>query len=674
MTEAIAFAVVVPLFAVPSTYLRCAALGVLVLRILWRPWPDQAAWIAWVAWQGSRWVPSLSKHALAFARCWRVCFVGLPSRGWATDADLVVRFLSVRGVDMASQGHYSLRACICLAPQAKALIDPQDRFTSTTHNLFMGNPVDVVDLSASGTLQRKLCKGSEYCVRMELFFLQQVNGVAETLLSSRKLLILNPGIEASNLHCEVCLVALDGDGKHFCVVELELCLTTLDRIGGDCKPAAVGPHRWPASFPGGCLFKEDQCCGLMTEDGCMPCFHQFANDIRLQRFIKLACGSGSANPAPLLEELRVPGLPRSLILEELATDFLPWSDFPILVERRGRATAARAPLGQQKASTADPDVMRPSQEHIVVLVPGHLEGAADMIPLRNHLALLVPGAKFLLASRAIDGGTSPPPGNQSSIAGHDDLHYIAVRLASEVAKYISDLPVAASLGRLSFVAHGTGGLVVRAALPWLKEYSSKLSVLVTFSTPHLGRWPGDMSCIHRLFVWCLRTRFPSAYLEQLALNDARTKYDSFVYRLSLEPTFQLFKTAVLVTARQDWSIPFHSAQCQAPPIRKGFACGQCKRRMSPYMEEVNVDVVTPVRLGDVFNFCKKRAVHEDVTRRMADNLLKAHAHENLIRVEVDFDLTGWLSESFLGRIAHNRLMESSAFLRTFAHAYGDLLW
>ena len=40
--------------------------------------------------------------------------------------------------------------------------------------------------------------------------------------------------------------------------------------------------------------------------------------------------------------------------------------------------------------------------------------------------------------------------------------------------------------RLSFIGHSLGGLIIRAALPYLECYSSKMHLFMTFSSAHLG--------------------------------------------------------------------------------------------------------------------------------------------------------------------------------------------
>ena len=60
------------------------------------------------------------------------------------------------------------------------------------------------------------------------------------------------------------------------------------------------------------------------------------------------------------------------------------------------------------------------------------------------------------------------------------------RLANEVENFIFEWCPNNSLGRLSFIGHSLGGVIIRAALPYLANYYSKFYTFLTLSSPHLG--------------------------------------------------------------------------------------------------------------------------------------------------------------------------------------------
>ena len=60
------------------------------------------------------------------------------------------------------------------------------------------------------------------------------------------------------------------------------------------------------------------------------------------------------------------------------------------------------------------------------------------------------------------------------------------RLAQEVKNYINQACQDVHISKISFIGHSLGGLIVRAALPYLAEYSPKFFTYITLSSPHLG--------------------------------------------------------------------------------------------------------------------------------------------------------------------------------------------
>jgi len=91
------------------------------------------------------------------------------------------------------------------------------------------------------------------------------------------------------------------------------------------------------------------------------------------------------------------------------------------------------------------------------------------------------------------------------------------------------------------VAEGLGGLVVRAALPWMQEHSPKLFLLMTLETPHLGFCNGTLPCRP-----CAHQRRTVAFAAELALTDTRNQRESCLFRMSADATVGRFKQVVLV--------------------------------------------------------------------------------------------------------------------------------
>src|SRR5574343_17191 len=107
------------------------------------------------------------------------------------------------------------------------------------------------------------------------------------------------------------------------------------------------------------------------------------------------------------------------------------------------------------------------------MVHGFQGNSCDMRLLKNNIALLFPEAMFLCSSA-----------NEEHTEG--DIFEMGVRLSQEVNSYISQYCPGSSLGKISFIAHSLGGLIVRSALPFLEEHADKMYNYFTLSSPHLG--------------------------------------------------------------------------------------------------------------------------------------------------------------------------------------------
>lgn len=111
--------------------------------------------------------------------------------------------------------------------------------------------------------------------------------------------------------------------------------------------------------------------------------------------------------------------------------------------------------------------------HLLVLVHGFQGNHFDMRLMKNNIATVHPEALFLCSNS-----------NEDSTEG--DIGEMGVRLAQEVMNFIGEWCPNKSLGRLSFIGHSMGGLIIRSALPYLEQYSSRMHLFMSFSSPHLG--------------------------------------------------------------------------------------------------------------------------------------------------------------------------------------------
>ena len=129
--------------------------------------------------------------------------------------------------------------------------------------------------------------------------------------------------------------------------------------------------------------------------------------------------------------------------------------------------------------------------HLFVMVHGFQGNSNDMRLLKNNIALLFPEAMFLCSSA-----------NEEHTEG--DIMEMGVRLAQEVNNYIAQYCPDFSLGKISFIAHSLGGLIVRSSLPYLEEHQEKFYNFFTLSSPHLG-YMFNSSTIIDAGMWFIKT-------------------------------------------------------------------------------------------------------------------------------------------------------------------------
>lgn len=108
--------------------------------------------------------------------------------------------------------------------------------------------------------------------------------------------------------------------------------------------------------------------------------------------------------------------------------------------------------------------------HLIVLVHGFQGNSYDMKLFKNYISLAHPEAMFLCSSI-----------NEENTEGN--IQEMGEKLSTEVINFISENCPENTLGRLSFVGHSLGGLIIRACLPFLDKYQDKMFTYASLSTP-----------------------------------------------------------------------------------------------------------------------------------------------------------------------------------------------
>jgi len=125
--------------------------------------------------------------------------------------------------------------------------------------------------------------------------------------------------------------------------------------------------------------------------------------------------------------------------------------------------------------------------HVIIFVHGFQGNTRDLLLIRNELAVLFPDHFFLMSSA-----------NEEFTTG--SISEMGSRLASEVTTFLREECSDHEVGRISFIGHSLGGLIIRSCLPHLSEYYPLMHTYVSLSSPHLG-YTSKESKIVRMAMW-----------------------------------------------------------------------------------------------------------------------------------------------------------------------------
>lgn len=261
---------------------------------------------------------------------------------------------------------------------------------------------------------------------------------------------------------------------------------------------------------------------------------------------------------------------------------------------------------------------RENSNHLIILVHGFQGSSSDMRIIKNMLYVNFPNNLYLCSS-------INETDTESSIS------ILGKRLSEEIQSYLKENCII-SLGRISFIGHSLGGIIIRAALPYLNELSNKMHLFLTFSSPHLGIIEGSSKLI-RAGLWVLNNFKKCESLKQLSLCDSLNIEECAVYKLAMEKGCEWFTHMVLVSSPQDLYSPHYSARI-----------------------EVTQDLQ---KFGENAKFISK----------MAKKIVEGR--ERIHRIDVDFYLPSANFDNLIGRAGHIEFLENHIFMKTLSYLHPE---
>ena len=233
--------------------------------------------------------------------------------------------------------------------------------------------------------------------------------------------------------------------------------------------------------------------------------------------------------------------------------------------------------------------------HLIVLQHGFQGHSYDMGLLVNHFAIELPArSTHVLAARS----------NEKK--NEDSIVEMGKRLAAEVVSYVRDrCPslLRAGGGRLSFVGHSMGSLVVRRALqePVMRLLLPNLHTFLSLSSPHLGTLHAESQLV-ATGLWALLKWKKCPGLQELVLEDGRGGdiRKSVIYNLAGNGALSHFAHVILVSSPQDQYVPSYSARVQiCNRVEQDARNGPALREMTlKLLGQVSPDRLVRVTVGN----------------------------------------------------------------------------
>ena len=104
-----------------------------------------------------------------------------------------------------------------------------------------------------------------------------------------------------------------------------------------------------------------------------------------------------------------------------------------------------------------------------------------------------------------------------------------------------------------------GGLIIRAAIPYLKEISSNFYSFISLSSPHLG-YLYQSNTLIRVGLWLLTAIQKCEALLEMGMRDKENLRETTLYELSQNGSLNDFKKICLMCSSLDEYVVYESAR------------------------------------------------------------------------------------------------------------------
>jgi len=123
-------------------------------------------------------------------------------------------------------------------------------------------------------------------------------------------------------------------------------------------------------------------------------------------------------------------------------------------------------------------------------------------------------------------------------------------VADEMTFEIEKAKAEGMLTKITLIGHSLGGLIFRAALPYLRQYKHVFHTYISLATPHLGYFDSGNRLLS-LGMWLVGGVKGTPALNEIRLIDAKTMEGTTLYKLSKAKGLNWFKKVMLLGSTQD---------------------------------------------------------------------------------------------------------------------------
>ena len=160
--------------------------------------------------------------------------------------------------------------------------------------------------------------------------------------------------------------------------------------------------------------------------------------------------------------------------------------------------------------------------------------------------------------------------------------------ADEVINFLHLHPL---VKNISFYGHSLGGIVIRAALPYLTSFSSMMRTIVTTGSPHLARRVSGFGILDFGFI-LVKDVTKSTALNELSLRDHINVRETAIFQLASEVGLNWFENVFLIGSPQDLMVSFESAHMELSDYMKRPEYSEMITQLQKRLEGRNVVKIT----------------------------------------------------------------------------------